>query len=157
MIILGTKAKTTTIKTGMFLCPQCRTERRYALKRAKKYFSLYFIPIIPMGDLGEFVECRTCGGTFKPVVLQMNRAEPQSIIARYLNTIKRRIDQGHPLEYMIRDLTADGLDRDTANNLVNSIAGVGRKQCPQCELTYAYATTTCQECESDLVVEQSRS
>lgn len=147
MIIFGTKAKTQTLRTGKFMCPRCQQERAYSYKKAKRYFSIYFIPIIPLDDMGEFVECDTCGMTYAPEVLSMRVAKPQPDVARYLNSIKARLAQGCPLEYMVRDLTADGLDREIANTLVASAAGATQKRCPQCDLTYISEVTTCSECQ----------
>jgi hypothetical protein len=39
--------------------------------RASEYFSLYFIPVIPMGTRGEYVRCRSCGARFKPDILKV--------------------------------------------------------------------------------------
>lgn len=151
MIIFGTKAKFETISQGKFYCPHCQAQRGYALKRGKKYFSLYFIPIFPMGELGEFVECNTCGITYAPAVLTRKVSKPQPDAVRLLNTIKRQLDNGIALEYVIRDLTSEGLDRDVADNLINTVSGEGRKRCPDCELTYVANVAQCQECGTALV------
>ena len=150
MIIFGTKAKFETISQGMFYCPHCQAQRNYLLKRGKKYFSLYFIPIFPMGELGEFVECGTCGITYAPAVLTRKVSKPQPDAVRLLNAIKRQLDSGIALEYVVRDLTSDGLDRDVADNLVNTVAGENCKFCPDCELTYIASVTQCQECGTTL-------
>ena len=146
MIIFGTKAKTRNIGTGQFFCPKCGEQRNYTHKQAKKYFSLYFIPIIPMGDMGEFVECQTCGVTYNPDVLRLPPPKLHAGMAQQLNAIKAQLEKGQPVEYMVRDLTAGGLDRDVANGLIKSVAGNERKQCPQCELSYVAGVTLCSEC-----------
>jgi hypothetical protein len=151
MIIFGTKAKFETISQGMFYCPHCQAQRSYSLKRGKKYFSLYFIPIIPMGDLGEFVECDACGITYAPAVLTRKVSKPQPDAVRLLNNIKRQLDNGIALEYVVRDLTGEGLDRDVADNLVNTVAGEDRRRCPECDLTYVASITQCQECGTMLI------
>jgi hypothetical protein len=148
MIIFGTKAKFNTIGSGKFHCPRCQQERDYILKEGKKYFSIYFIPIIPMGDIGQFVECSSCSMTYQPEIINYKPVKKQPDVTRYLNTIKTRLEGGHPVEYMIRDLTAEGLDREVANNMVSMAIGTERKQCPQCELSYAGHITTCNECGS---------
>ena len=35
------------------------------------WFTLFFIPVIPLKQLGDAVECETCGTSFKDVVLTM--------------------------------------------------------------------------------------
>ena len=54
---------------GQFLCPQCANNQNYKHKKVTRFFTLYFIPLIPLGKAGEFVECQTCKGTFVPRVL----------------------------------------------------------------------------------------
>ena len=69
MIIFGTTGIKSTVKEGKFLCPQCAVEKSYRHRKVNKFFTLYFIPLIPLGSAGEYVECRTCKGTFVPRVL----------------------------------------------------------------------------------------
>ena len=69
-IIWGTRGVTTSKGSGRFVCPSCGADRDYTLKQVRRFFTLYFIPIIPLGLLGTYVECRTCGGTFKDSVLE---------------------------------------------------------------------------------------
>ena len=71
-ILFGTKAREKDVGSGQFYCPRCRTNRRYTHRRASRYFTLYFIPLIPMGKLGEYVECGECGGRFDPQVLDID-------------------------------------------------------------------------------------
>lgn len=75
MIIFGTRGIKSNIKTGEFHCPQCATQKSYRHRKITKFFTLYFIPLIPLGSAGEYVECNTCKGTFVPRVLDYN---PQS-------------------------------------------------------------------------------
>ena len=74
MIIFGTTGIKTTIKEGQFHCPQCHSQKNYRHRKINKFFTLYFIPIIPLGSAGEFVECRSCKGTFVPRVLEYSQA-----------------------------------------------------------------------------------
>jgi hypothetical protein len=71
MIIFGTRGRIKEVGSGEFICPSCRANRQYKRKQAGRYFTLYFIPIFKVKDLGEFVECQTCGGTFKTAVLDL--------------------------------------------------------------------------------------
>ena len=73
MIIFGTRGVKSTIKEGKFNCPQCESEKRYKHKKVTKFFTLYFIPIIPLGSAGEFVECQSCNGTFIPKVINYKK------------------------------------------------------------------------------------
>ncbi|MFN3149032.1 zinc-ribbon domain-containing protein [Bremerella sp.] len=64
MIIFGTRGITSTVESNHFNCPQCRTKRDGSLKNVRTFFTLYFIPVIPMGSRGKYVECHSCGGNF---------------------------------------------------------------------------------------------
>ncbi|MCB0632319.1 MAG: TerB family tellurite resistance protein [Lewinella sp.] len=72
MIIFGTRGVKSTIKEGNFICPQCATTRPYKHKKVTRFFTLYFIPVIPLGRIGDYVECQSCKGTFVERVLDYN-------------------------------------------------------------------------------------
>lgn len=75
--IFGIGSKSKKIQTGSFLCPVCRTRSSYTLKRQQRYFSLFFIPLIPLSKVkGESVECSHCGTQMPSNVL--NYAETSS-------------------------------------------------------------------------------
>lgn len=64
MIIFGTRGVTYSTGSGDFFCPRCRAETSYNQKRVRRFFTLYFIPLIPMDQIGEFVECGRCRGKY---------------------------------------------------------------------------------------------
>lgn len=147
MIIFGTSNKMKTTGSGEFYCPNCRTTRAYERKQAKRYFSLYFIPLIPMGDAGEFVQCQTCHLTFRPEVLDVKPPAPKTDLAGLINSAKARLEGGYPVEYFVRDLNAQGIERDMAWTIVNAAVGTERHTCPNCDLTYARTVAVCRECD----------
>ena len=65
IIIFGTKVRYKTLAAGQFYCTQCKAKRDYELRQARNWFSMYFIPVIPLGQIGEFVTCLTCGANFQ--------------------------------------------------------------------------------------------
>jgi hypothetical protein len=67
-ITWGSRAKHETVERGRFYCPQCRASVEYALQSVREYFTLYFVPLFQTRTLGEYVECRECGGQFQPAV-----------------------------------------------------------------------------------------
>jgi hypothetical protein len=149
-IIFGTKVKTEIVGEGEFFCPSCQTQRKYVRKRGKNYFSLYFIALFPLSEAGEFIECQHCGRSYNPDVLKQKLSKPQPDVARLLNSVKSRLENGYPVEYMIRDLTDDGIDLEVARNIVHMAIGDKRKICPQCELTYAPNVLGCADCDRTL-------
>lgn len=64
MIIWGSRGITSTLQSTQFNCPRCSGPRSCSVKQVRSFFTLYFIPIIPLNVLGRFVECGSCGGTF---------------------------------------------------------------------------------------------
>jgi hypothetical protein len=67
-----------------------------------------------------------------------------------LNSVKSRLVNGDSVEYVVRDLTAAGIERDVATSLVTSSIGAARKVCKNCNLSYATDVTVCQECKQSL-------
>jgi len=69
IIMFGWRSRASVIGHGTFLCPQCGVDRQYSHKRMRRWFTLFFIPVIPLNALGEFVQCDTCTQNFKMLVL----------------------------------------------------------------------------------------
>lgn len=115
MIIFGTKGLKFTISEGNFECPQCDAPRRYKFKKVTRYFTLYFIPLIPLGKLGEYVECQTCKGTFIPKVLDYDRdAQANDFLAEYEKAIKHSM-----ILIMLADGEIDEGEMLTVHDIVN--------------------------------------
>ena len=90
MLIYGTRSLTTTSASGTFHCPRCAAESPYQHRRVRRFFTLYFIPLIPLNRLGEYVECRRCAATFQIAVLDYDpKKERQSIEAEYHRAVRR--------------------------------------------------------------------
>ncbi|OFZ56107.1 MAG: hypothetical protein A3D92_20885 [Bacteroidetes bacterium RIFCSPHIGHO2_02_FULL_44_7] len=68
-IIFGTSPVRSTIQSGHFSCPQCERSVPYRHRKVTKFFSLFFIPIFPIGSPMEYVECGSCNNSFVPRVL----------------------------------------------------------------------------------------
>lgn len=90
MIIFGTRGVTLKTGSGEFHCPQCQAVRPYVYRTVRRFFTLYFIPVIPLDKVGEYVECLQCHGTFRPEVLQHDpAAEQQRVREEFADHIKR--------------------------------------------------------------------
>ncbi|MBX3312783.1 MAG: zinc ribbon domain-containing protein [Actinobacteria bacterium] len=70
LLIFGFKIRTKLLGTVAFFCPRCGGDRTAKRLVARRWFTLFFIPVIPLKEVGEVVECSTCGTTFAPTVLQ---------------------------------------------------------------------------------------
>jgi hypothetical protein len=135
---------------GFFDCPHCGTSRLYERKKATRYLTLYFIPVLPMGEAGEFIECQTCHHTFEASALDIKASERKLTLVEMLNSVQTILEDGKPVEYLLRDLTAAGLDRDVALKTIEAQIGSSRKVCRHCGLTYAPSVETCAECGQPL-------
>jgi tellurite resistance protein len=119
MIIFGTRGITTTPEKGDFNCPSCNSTQNYGLKRVRRFFTLYFIPVIPLNKLGEYVECKACKDTYKPNILDYDpAANAGAVEAEYHAAIKK---------VMIHVLLADGViddsEIDTTLDIYHRITG----------------------------------
>src|SRR5262245_7497197 len=70
LIIFGFRGRGKTIATGDFHCPRCGVDRCYSHRTVRRWFTLFFIPIVPAGgEVGEHVRCDTCQTCFNTSVL----------------------------------------------------------------------------------------
>jgi hypothetical protein len=70
LIIFGTRLRAKAIATGEFFCSHRGADRNYVLQQLRRWFTLFFLPVVPTGKvLGEQVKCSTCGTCFRPEVL----------------------------------------------------------------------------------------
>ena len=112
-IIFGWRGVTMSAGSGVFFCPSCQSDRSYAHKKVRRFFTLYFIPVIPLDQVGEYVECSGCKGTYKPEVLEWDPRRQQRAFEAEFEIAVRRV--------MVRMMLADG-DVDPAE--VTTICGL---------------------------------
>ena len=80
MIIFGTRTMQSVRSTGIFNCPRCGQPRHYQYKSVNRWFTLYFIPVIPLGSMGTYIQCGQCGATYTEAVLSYDpEAERQQL------------------------------------------------------------------------------
>ena len=60
LLIWGFKVRYSDLSQGAFYCPHEGGDRPYTLKEAKRWFTFFFIPLVPLKELGQFVECNSC-------------------------------------------------------------------------------------------------
>lgn len=69
--IFGIGPKTIKTNKGQFLCPVCKSDSAYEIKQQRNYFSLFFIPLIPLSKAKQGqVVCLNCGTHMPTSVLQ---------------------------------------------------------------------------------------
>ncbi len=84
-IIFGTMGVPWTVDTGQFNCPQCGTQG-YRLRQVRRFFTLYFIPLIPLDVIGRYVRCDQCSTDYEEAVLSFN---PEAIQQSFIEDLKR--------------------------------------------------------------------
>jgi hypothetical protein len=60
LIIFGMRVFYRTIGQGTFHCRKCGGDRQYRHRAGRRWFTLFFIPVIPLNKVGEHVQCTTC-------------------------------------------------------------------------------------------------
>ncbi len=107
MIIWGSRGLTSVIDTQAFHCPQCNAQSDGLIKQVKNYFTLYFIPVIPLNVAGRYVECHSCAGTFGEEILSYDPAIEK----------QKNIDQ--MMRVMVMAALADGIVNDGERAEIN--------------------------------------
>ena len=87
LIIWGFRVFFRTVGAGFFHCPRCGGDRQYRRRTGRYFFTLFFIPVIPLKRTGEHVQCTTCRTRFPldvlsvPTTSQMSAALPEGMRA----------------------------------------------------------------------------
>ena len=74
IILFGTKNVLRTDGTAVeTACPRCNETGKIVGKSARQWFTIFFIPIIPMGSRTYFTECTHCNAQFGLSVAEFNQ------------------------------------------------------------------------------------
>lgn len=101
------------MESGHFNCPQCAQSRSYRHRKVTRFFTLYFIPLIPLGRAGEYVECDTCKGTFIPRVLEQSSGQDE-FLANYEKAIRHSM-----VMVMLADGVIDDNEKEEVLGVIN--------------------------------------
>lgn len=101
ILIWGFKARYKTLAEGTFFCPHDGGDRSYRKREARKWFTFFWIPLIPLGVLGEFIECTSCQSSYDQAVLTMPTA------AQMADNLANAMRQA-----VVSLITADGVVED---------------------------------------------
>jgi hypothetical protein len=153
MIIWGSTGREIVLGRGNFFCPQCNDGRMFTHIRIARYFTLYFIPLFQTGNLGQYVKCDACGGTFREEVLQYR---PPTESERLMQAVVGDLEAGMPVEMAQQKLRNLGMDDTLARRTVEAVVGDSRSACPKCALTFLGNVTRCSSCGGPLVLMASR-
>jgi hypothetical protein len=87
LIIFGLRVFYRKIAQGTFHCRRCGGDRQYRHRVGRRWFTLFFIPVIPLNSIGEHVQCTTCRTRYvvdvlnQPTTAQMQAALPAGMRA----------------------------------------------------------------------------
>jgi len=87
LIIFGLRVFYRTIAQGTFHCRRCGGDREYRHRAGRRWFTLFFLPVIPLNSVGEHVQCTTCRTRYvtdvlsQPTTAQMQMALPAGMRA----------------------------------------------------------------------------
>jgi zinc-ribbon family len=87
VIIWGIRTYFRTTGQGTFHCQRCGGDRAYRLRSGRRFFHLFYIPLIPVKKIGDIVECTTCRTRYRvdvltlPTAAQMQAALPAGMRA----------------------------------------------------------------------------
>ena len=116
LIIFGIRVFYRTIAQGTFHCRRCGGDRPYRHRVGRRWFTLFFIPVIPLNKVGEHVQCATCRTRYAtdalslPTTAQMQAALPAGMRAA-ASAMLRSGDPSSPVarQRAIEAITGAGL------------------------------------------------
>jgi zinc-ribbon family len=148
MIIWGSKGRQMKLGSGDFNCPKCQAKRPYNHMRSTVYFTLYFIPLFKTRDLGEYVECQTCKGSYKMEILNY---EPPTEAQLMIANVQDELEAGLPLHMARKKLVSSGVSETQASEIIQAASRGGlTKTCQGCGFEYISTVTLCSNCGGKL-------
>ena len=82
LIFFGLRVFYRTAGHGTLHCQRCGGDRGYRHKVGRRWFTLFFIPVVPINKAGQHVQCAVCGTRYRmdvlclPTSAQMQQALP---------------------------------------------------------------------------------
>jgi hypothetical protein len=82
LLIFGLRVFYRAVGQGVFHCQRCGGDREYRHRAGRRWFTLFFIPVIPLNRVGDHVQCTICGTRYRmdvlslPTTAQMQEALP---------------------------------------------------------------------------------
>lgn len=137
LLIWGFKIRFRTTATLAFFCPRCGGDRQGERRTARRWFTFFWIPLIPLKEVGEVVECTTCHTRFEPAVAdQPTTANLQIVLANAVRVLTAMIvrtgDASDPAMAAAAVAAVQAVDGAyTASTLASDLAAVDPAQAEQ--------------------------
>lgn len=121
-IVWGSRGRNKEVGEGEFYCPDCGDYRNYKMIAVTRWFTLYWIPLFPMGKpVGEYIECGTCKSTFNQGVLKF---DPKGAAEKYeaaFSIAAKRV--------MFKMALADGhLDQSEIDTITQAFSNIAKRE-----------------------------
>lgn len=140
------RSKIVEISRGEFACPKCRSPVPYRRKERVERSFFHLVPIL--GDtLEEYIECQTCRQRFPLSVLRVKLPESTE---KLIEGLKEKLSAGLSIEEAESSLGEAGMKIGDVKQYISVAAGIGRKRCPECNLTYRKNVLNCRKCSHGL-------
>src|ERR1700742_4167639 len=111
LIIFGLRVFYRTIAQGIFHCRRCGGDREYRHRSGRRWFTLFFLPVIPLNAVGEHVQCTTCRTRYvtdvlsQPTTARMQAALPAGMRA----AVSAMLRSGDPSSPVSRQRAIDAV------------------------------------------------
>lgn len=134
---------------GEFHCQICREKRSYSLIKSARYFHIFFIPIVPLEEPKEAVECHECGRQFEKSALSHNPgpSPKERLLARVIDELAA----GKSVEEVRDKLTQPGLSADLLQRAIERALDGSVRTCERCRLHFSKSARICKECGDALL------
>ena len=144
-IIWGSRGITSRLDGGTFFCPHCNQESDYDLMQSRPFFTIFFIPIFPIGGAQQYVQCCQCQLTYQEAVLDMAATNPED---QFLRQVLGELNTGSSLELVQRKIEAAGIASDQARHFIDEMTQGKTWCCDKCGDHYLRAVTQCLRCKA---------
>ncbi len=118
LIIWGLRVVYLTIGQGVFFCRRCGGDRDFRRRSGRRFITLFFIPVIPLTQTGEHVQCLTCKTRYitevldKPTAAQMQNQLPAGMRALAAVMLKAGDPASEPARRRAIDAVKSAGERD---------------------------------------------
>lgn len=121
IIIWGFRGRTKAVDQGDFYCPDCAGRANYALQEVKRWFTFFFIPVIPLNRLGQYVECGACKGTYNERILAMDPEKARAEFEAAFSVAAKRV--------MFKMALADGeIDQSEIDQITQAFSNIAKRE-----------------------------
>lgn len=128
LLVWGWRSLLKVLGVGEFHCPRCDADRSYRLVHPRRWFTVFWIPVIPLEWGEQYVSCDACKGAYRQEVLSTPTNEQfryiLSLGARALFTKIVAADFTHDEVMIDRAVTVLQRFVDPSYNQANLVADV---------------------------------